>query len=145
MKASHILIPIFLISLTFSCKNKQETVTTDKVTHQGILVDSYDSYQESATVNISEVVLEGNLLKLSFSYSGGCEKHEFTLIGLNAISKSLPPSRPIMLYHNGNGDSCRELISETMEFNISDFGYKKKEEIKLMLQGYDNPISYTLQ
>lgn len=145
MKASHILIPILLISLSFSCKNKQETVTTDKVTQKGILVDTYDSYQESATTNISEVVLEGNILKISFSYSGGCEKHEFTLIGLNAISKSLPPSRAIMLYHNSNGDSCRELISDTKEFNISDFGYKKGEEIKLILQAYESPIAYTLK
>lgn len=106
------------------------------------LVKDFENMGESANVNILNVNVEGNLMKLSISYSGGCEKHTFKLIGSEAIQKSLPPKRGIMLYHNSNNDSCREMKEENLIFDISAFAYPEGEII-LNLQGWENPISYT--
>ena len=80
-------------------------------------------------------------MTLGISYSGGCEKHSFELLGSRLIQKSLPPKRGIILYHNSNGDSCRELVTEELIFDIRNLSYDKSEII-LILEGYADPISY---
>ncbi len=108
---------------------------------KGKLVDDFSPYDKSVAINILAVKVNGNVLVIDVSYSGGCEKHEFELIGSKSIQKSLPPKRGIKLYHNANGESCRELINQTLSFDISEFAYPGGE-IMLLLEGYLTPISY---
>ena len=58
--------------------------------------------------------------------------------------KSLPPKRTVALIHNSNGDSCRELISETIKFDIRALAVTETSgsEITLLLEGYKEPIQY---
>ena len=69
--------------------------------------------------------------------------HEFELVGNKMITKSLPPKRGIFLYHNGNGDHCREHVTEELQFDITVFAYLD-QEIVIRLQGWEPYISYTL-
>lgn len=141
-----IFVSILLFSLVIiSCKNTKETGTTDTPVKKGLLVDDFRNYENSANYSIENIALNQNILTINLNYSGGCEAHEFTLIGLKAIGKTLPPKRSIMLFHQGNNDSCRELISEELQFDINDFGYRKGEEIILELANWPTPINYTLQ
>lgn len=136
-------IGLIFISLIFLQCNSLKKNKSQKVEEypKAELVKDFESMGESANVNISNVNVEGNLMKLSISYSGGCEKHNFRLIGTEAIQKSLPPKRGIMLYHDSNNDSCREMKDENLIFDISAFAYPGGEII-LNLQGWENPISY---
>ena len=142
MKNTILIIGILLIN--FACGDKDKAMKhPDTVTKKGVLVESFEEYRENAATEITAVTLDKNILTIAVSYSGGCESHEFSLIGSKLITKSLPPQRGIMLFHNSNGDSCRELIEEELKFDIKDFEYKEQEEIILVLDGWKDKISFT--
>lgn len=101
-------------------------------------------FMESDYVDIESVILKDNTLFIAVSYSGGCEEHDFELIGNPLIMKSLPPKRTIQLYHNANGDSCRSLLNEILEIDITDLAYDQTagSEIILILEGWEEEINY---
>jgi hypothetical protein len=141
--AQYLTIPVFLI-IALSCKTRQEASKQHKKdVPLAILADSFEDYERSAGVEIRSAVIVENILTLDVAYSGGCADHEFILVGAKMIQKSLPPKRGIMLYHNNNGDTCREQIEKTLQFDITCFAYEKGEII-LVLKGYEPEISYTV-
>ncbi|NBW58948.1 MAG: hypothetical protein EBR41_00005, partial [Crocinitomicaceae bacterium] len=105
----------FLLTIIFSCKTqknnkhcflkKKKTEQTEN-TLKAIIVDSSSdtTRKESATdaFKILDAKIIGNYLHLNISYSGGCEKHSFKIIGDLLLSKSLPPIRSVKLIHYGN-------------------------------------------
>lgn len=102
------------------------------------------AFMESDHLDIESVILKDNSLFIAVSYSGGCEEHDFELIGNPLIMKSLPPKRTIQLYHNANGDSCRSLLNEILEIDITDLAYDQTagSEIILILEGWEEEINY---
>ncbi|UKN02820.1 hypothetical protein K6119_04725 [Paracrocinitomix mangrovi] len=143
MKTYHLIFGLALLMIS-ACGNSKETATSDKVTKTAVLADNLDEYR-SASTNIEKVSIDENVMTLIVSYSGGCEKHEFSLVGSTALMKSLPPKRNILLQHKNNDDNCREYITDTLQFDITPLGYKKGEEVHLILDGYKDPIHYTLK
>lgn len=138
------ILIISILALSFACGNKDKTTKKeDVITKKGILVEDFSAYSDNAATKITSVALDQNIMSIGVAYSGGCEEHEFSLIGSRLISKSLPPQRGIMLFHNSNGDNCRELKEETIQFDIKDFQYKEQEEIVLVLDGWKDKISFT--
>jgi len=102
------------------------------------------AFMESDHRDIESVILKDNSLFIAVSYSGGCKEHELELIGNPMIMKSLPPKRAIQLYHNANGDSCRSLVNEVLEIDISNLAYNQApgSEIILILEGWEEEIKY---
>ena len=124
---------LILFSLVI-CKTKKEA-TANVVVHGhplSIITTDFSEYQNSASVTITAVLIEKNVMKISVSYSGGCEKHEFKLVGSKLIQKSMPPKRGIMLFHNNNGDSCRSIVEEDLLFDISNLAYDGNEIMLLL-------------
>jgi hypothetical protein len=140
-KSSFIIVLVFLAS----CGNSKNIEKAEEGIPSVELLDNFDAFKKSASVSILGVLLEQNDLTISFTYSGGCEEHNFKLIGLRSLEKTLPPKRSIKLFHNSNNDSCRELITRSIKFDISLFGYKKDEYVLLNLEGWKDPIKYTLE
>ena len=96
---------------------------------------------------IEQAEISGNTLVVKVSYSGGCENHQFELVGSPNISKSLPPIRSIELVHKSNGDACKKKIEETLRFNLANLAYKQESGsvIKLNLNGWKEQLIYTFQ
>ncbi|PHR36692.1 MAG: hypothetical protein COA38_01310 [Fluviicola sp.] len=137
------LFSILAVSiLLFACNNTKEVLDIDPVEVKKAQIG--DVMQESAPITVTAATLDGNILSLEIEYSGGCKDHTYELIGSEAIMKSLPAKRAIKLVHNSNDDTCRELISETIKFNIRAFSVTetKGSEIVLLLDGYKQSISY---
>ncbi len=137
------LFSIFAISiLLVACNNTKEVLDIDPIEVQKAQIGEVT--QESDAVTITEAKLEGNILSLNIEYSGGCKDHSYDLIGSEAVMKSMPPKRAVNLIHHSNGDSCRELVSETIKFDIRALAMAqtKGSEIVLMLDGYKESISY---
>ncbi len=105
--------------------------------HFGEFVESDD-----LTINSAEIV--GNNLVLSVTYSGGCEKHSFDMVGSQFIAKSLPPIRQLKLIHKNNGDKCRAIITKTITVDVRDMAERKEPgaEIVFNLHGYEGRIVY---
>lgn len=137
------LFSILAVSiLLFACNNTKEVLDIDPIEVKKAQIG--DVMQESAPITITAATLDGNILSLEVEYSGGCKDHTYELIGSAAIMKSLPAKRAIKLIHNSNDDTCRELISETIKFNIRALSVTetKGSEIVLLLDGYKQSISY---
>lgn len=133
-----------LILTGMSCKSMKEKKQdkNDKSIPSAILVENMDEYRNNADFSITAVAIEGNIMNIDVQYSGGCQEHEFKLLGMKAIQKSLPPKRGVFLYHNSNGDNCRSIVEEKLQFDISVLAYEGVEII-LNLDSWATPISYT--
>lgn len=144
MKTTGSLLLIFSLMILVSCKTARErkAAQNDPGLPLGELVDDLEQYGNSADCSIMKVAVEGNIMTINVEYSGGCEKHEFRLLGSVMIQKSLPPRRGIRLWHDNKGDSCRGIVEEELKFDISAFAYEGGE-IMLDLTGWATPISYT--
>ena len=96
-------------------------------------------------VDIVDVKVSGNIMTLKVGYAGGCKNHEFSIIGSQMISKSLPPIRNIQLVHNSNDDNCKNYVTQTLSVDIRNFAYKKVigSNIILKLNGWKDQIIYT--
>ena len=108
------------------------------------LTASIGTASESDFIVIKSASISGDIMLVTVEYSGGCEDHSFEMIGEMAIMKSLPPKRTVTLVHNANGDSCRELITKTLEIDISALAADENSgsEIILLLGGHETELSY---
>ena len=150
----------FLLAIIFSCKTqknnkhcflkKKKTEQTENTLKAKIIDSSSDTTKkESASdaFKILDAKIIGNYLHLNISYSGGCEKHSFKIIGDLLLSKSLPPIRSVKLIHYGNNDACKKLIIANLVIDISDLAYKNEDgsEIYLSLDGWGERITYVFK
>ncbi len=139
------LLYIACLTLFGSCASsqkltKEETQVTKKMKGQ---IGTNES--ESALFSIRSAEISGNTLMVVVNYSGGCGEHTFTCVGSAMISKSLPPRRAIQLVHNNHGDNCRQLITDTLYIDVTEFAYKKEagSQVILDLSDWVNAINYT--
>jgi len=147
MKLTPFILGLLLLIGFAGCKSRKDALETTTTTAtvpehpESIIAEDFSAYKNGASTTISSVTIEKNVMIINVSYSGGCEKHEFKLIGSKLIQKSLPPKRGIMLYHTNNGDSCRSIVEEELRFNITNLSYEGKEMV-LILEGWATQISY---
>jgi len=137
------LFSILAVSaLLFACNNTKEVLDIEPIGVKKAKIG--DVMQESAQTTISGVRLDGNILSLDVEYSGGCQNHSFEFVGSPAIMKSMPAKRSVKLVHDSNGETCRELLSETIKFDISTLAVTETSgsEIILLLDGVKDPIKY---
>ena len=92
---------------------------------------------------LQNVSLDGCLLTVDVNYGGGCKEHEFELfMSPSVFGESFPAQANLWLKHNGNGDICRGLVSEKLEFDITAVieqyraQHGKDDEIILNVYGY---------
>lgn len=146
----YVLYTIFAFVL-LGCGTQKEieqvdetAINVDSKPEKDIITATLGESKRSDAITINNVRIEGNLMYLIVEYSGGCEEHDFELIGSFAVAKSIPPQRGIQLYHNANGDNCRALITDTVIANIEALAAAptKGSEIFLNLEGYGKQLKY---
>lgn len=64
------------------------------------------------------VVADGTLT-LAVSYSGGCARHDLTLVAASRFSDPDPGRLAVSLAHDANGDPCEAYPTETYRFDLS--------------------------
>jgi hypothetical protein len=121
---------LLLLAVAFiqaSCKSKQKS--TDPQLQEAL---SHKAYQLEVkpvildttrygndTFAANKVRVNGDTLFMDVEYSGGCKDHVFTARHNGNYMKSMPPQLNVNIDHNANGDGCRELIRETIAFDLS--------------------------
>ena len=148
----------FIGLLALSCGTKknanQEEVSTDKnetmPTTMDIVkvtaeIDNMEKDYISDPITIDAVEIRMNIMYIDVTYSGGCEKHDFRVIGSSMIAKSMPPIRSVKLVHKANGDTCREIKKVKLEVYIDDLAYQKEagSEIFLNVAHWKERLLYT--
>lgn len=68
---------------------------------------------------LNSTTINGDTLTINVSYSGGCEKHEMTLVVSESFLESFPVQLPVSLAHNANGDACEAWLTEDHNFDLT--------------------------
>lgn len=147
-----ILLLVTLISFTAcanlkNAKNVSQNSDNQIENPKNVNATLGDNSQSSLPTTIKAVTLNANVLKIEIEYTGGCKSHQFNLVGSQMISKSLPPIRAINLIHTADNEECKQLINDTVYFDLKDLAYKQEagSVIKLNLEGWKEQIIYTYQ
>jgi len=145
------LLPLILLAFLalFSCKQKEKTAKTPEmetvsplVSTLFVSIDKNKFIQDSDPLSIKSAKLNGDILELLVSYSGGCKEHFFELVSNGFYMKSLPPKLAIKVLHNNNGDACRSLEEKYLTFNIKDLRYPGEGPLILLIDGMKEEITY---
>ena len=118
---------LLVASILSSCKSKKESTTPENkeaIAHRSfqlevkpVLLDTTQYGSDKFEAN--NVRVKGDTLLIDAEYSGGCKDHVFTARHNGNYMKSLPAQLNLYIDHNANGDGCRELIRETIAFDLS--------------------------
>jgi hypothetical protein len=116
---------------------------------QDIILD--DVYYQNASRDpfvFNSVKLRMNILLLNVSYGGGCEEHEFALIG-TSFMESNPVQVNVLLSHEDHDDPCDMWITQSMVFNLLPLKKAWQQQynevsgkIVINLQGWEDSIIY---
>lgn len=85
-------------------------------------------------VNVSDVKIEGDCLRLTLQYSGGCAEHEVDLVLMvpECATPPLPPPN-FQISHDANGDMCEAWITKEYSFDISGLREEGKNKTDFVL------------
>jgi hypothetical protein len=125
MKNLFYLAMAFMPILILSCDQEEpkdiESETNVRLNKSSSdFADIFDnsSAEHSDPFELNYVELEEGIIKISVSYSGGCQLHIFTITWDEIISSSNPPGINLIITHNANNDNCEAYITEVLEFSM---------------------------
>ena len=94
-------------------------IGTVVVNDAGLAIDHWgDDVYELATGSHAPSIAE-DVLTVTVSYSGGCARHDFTLVADSRFQESDPVRLDVHLVHEGNEDSCEAYPTGTYEFDLT--------------------------
>lgn len=143
----HLILTIITLFL-LSC-NVQKPNGGDKPEEKPkeIVVDlEFVQPKENADFEISDATIEGDVLTITVTYSGGCETHEFNAYFNQMYMKSEPPKAGIFIEHKNNNDLCKQLVTERISFSLKNIRYPDKDSDYTVLVGmnkYKGWLEYT--
>lgn len=120
MKAYSILILLIGVFILMGCENKDplSANSADDVQLR-ILDQTFDAGFPQDPAVIDEALIEGDLLKLKVSYSGGYETHDFALIFQGVFMESNPVQADLFLSHDAHDDPAEAWITEELQFDLT--------------------------
>ena len=150
----------FLLSLALlataafqtSCKSKKQSSDPqiqEALAHKAyqlelkpVLIDTTRYGTDAFKAN--KLRVSGDTLFIEAEYSGGCKDHVFTARHNGNYMKSMPPQLNLYVDHQGNGDGCRELIRETIAFDLKNCKVGKTGTLILLINAdRSNKVTYT--
>jgi hypothetical protein len=66
------------------------------------------------------MTIEADTLRVTVSYGGGCEEHEFAACWNGVITKTNPAALTLTLAHDANDDLCDAFITRDLFIDISE-------------------------
>ena len=148
---------IYLISLSFliiGCKAKQTTIieTDQSKENTELTVDEprdttslleiitqqpHSSQDTGDAYQVISAMIDNDVLWLEVSYGGGCKEHFFKMYYSNEIQegKNGHHTATATLWHNGNNDVCRSIVSQKIRFNLEPIKSKDYKELEISIGG----------
>jgi hypothetical protein len=69
-------------------------------------------------VEFTQIGLNGDILTIEFTYTGGLTNHIFELVGSGDFAESVPIQTTLVLSHDTQGDSGEALLSKELTFDL---------------------------
>ena len=150
MKMVKISMLMMLVSLVFvQCKSRKgdkSTKAADGKMIPSIIVNTeFVAPEKNHPFTVKSTSIDGHILNVEVEYSGGCEKHNFTLHTNKMYMKSMPPKLGIFLKHDNGGDNCREMKTEQLQFDLQACQYPTDREeysVMLMMNNWKGQLEY---
>lgn len=140
-----------VLLVAFGCKSKKNAAKNTEIIQKTQPMELKATLgkipEHSDPLTIESATIKGNILTIEVTYGGGCQEHEFQLIGSEMIAKSMPPIRSMKLIHNAKEDNCRAIVPQTLKFDIRKLAYKQEagSEIYLNLDEYKERLMYVFE
>lgn len=97
--------------------------------------------KDSDPYTFESAQFDDKTLRVNVAYGGGCGDHDFTLFASQQASLLDPPSPTIVLHHDDNGDSCSDVLTETLYFNLGNYIEEiDTTEIRFKLDSYNDGL-----
>ena len=94
-------------------------------------------------VAIQEAELDGDILNLEVSYSGGCRDHRLALCWNGLYAESMPPQVWLWVAHDANGDMCEGLVAQAASIDLSRLGDGGDiDRLFVHLEGWEESFDY---
>ena len=106
----------------------------EQAVEQPIVKMGYEASTDPFTIKTARI--EGEMLIIEVSYSGGCKEHDFQLFTDGMLMKSLPPKQTYFLKHAANADFCKKMVHDTLRYDLSGISAGNAKELKIILAGY---------
>ena len=112
-------------TLSWHCQYIFDFTGNDDVAHPShyepvIITDIHPDSLQLDAFALDSAAIQGNILTLTVSYSGGCAEHEFALyMSPSVFMESNPVQANLYLWHNANGDLCEAYLNKKISFDIS--------------------------
>lgn len=74
---------------------------------------------KSDPFTMTEVTIDGAVMRIKVNYAGGHKDHDFTLYWSGDVKTSDPPQADLYLKHNAHGDMAEALLMKTLKFNLA--------------------------
>ena len=97
-----------IISISKDDDSPNEIVNTGSV----VITDADGNWGTDDYVPGRDAAITDDTLRLTVSYAGGCEPHEFTLVTSGTFLESFPVRLPISVAHDANDDPCEAYPTE---------------------------------
>jgi hypothetical protein len=124
---------IFLVAALsiIGCKNRKSTTVANKQPEAAkavIVHENYSLSKDNADFDVINASINGDILTMIVSYSGGCKEHVFNAHATKIYMKSMPPQIGLMIEHINNEDNCRSIVTDTLLFNLTPIRYPGNEK-----------------
>jgi hypothetical protein len=99
-----------------------EPAASALVTEPGIPIEVREDADQVGVldaIKLNGASLEGRNIKVSVSYSGGCETHTIRALASTCMRASYPGQVYVYLQHDAAGDDCEKLIREEIAFDVT--------------------------
>ena len=73
----------------------------------------------SDALTVGNVAIDGDTLRVTVTYGGGCQRHALQPIAETTWLESYPVQVYARISHNASGDVCRALITRTLHVDLS--------------------------
>lgn len=137
MKKLHFILIFVFAAFFCSCDHKEEN---PELTDQGFkqakinqgsqkLIIDQTKYNSSSIKGylIKKGIIEGDSLKITVQYSGGCGTVEFSLLSNGIFMESYPVQLNVKLVLDDN-DPCEKSIEKQISFDLSDLAKQYKSD-----------------
>ena len=152
LHTTYVATLLLLVVFVSSCKSKKTNV--DAETKAAISMRAYQIEVKPVILDTTrygtdafeanKVRISGDTLFIDAEYSGGCKDHVFTARHNGNYMKSMPPQLNLYIDHQANADGCRELIRETIAFDLKNCKVGKTGTVILLINGdRSKKVTYT--
>lgn len=161
MKKLSVITVLCLCIFIAGCKSKEPTKSTKhtpdeinsaksssvginhKETAKDVIIErGFSAENKNNRMNILSATLNKDILKLIINYSGGCKEHDFNLYSTGLYAKSLPPQIQLHLIDSQDQDACRQLITDTLNFKLTNIKIPNTYKIIITVNEYEEKIEY---